>query len=224
MESFGSRKRKEKDAVWLTSFMDVLFILIAFFALYLSFTVISYPPEISIFFRKAHIFAGNKRTRIELPDISPHLAESVIKKKFRKEGISVSKGKKGEIILIFPENFLFEKGKFQLKSETVNSLDKLAEIIKQLPKGTKVFIVGHTDSLPVKNGSNWELSVRRAISVLEYLLKKGVKKDMLRAVGVADTQPLVEEKDERTRALNRRVEVKIYLPKPANVVSSGGKK
>ena|GEM_PF-3561612 len=207
------KKKRESDAVWLTSFMDVLFILIAFFALYLSFTVISYPPKISIFFRKAHLFSGNKRTRIELPDISPHLAESVIRKKLRKEGIAISKGNKGEVVLIFPEKFLFEKGKFKLRSQTIASLDKLAEILKKLPNGTKVFIVGHTDSLPVKNGSNWELSARRAIAVLEYLLRKGVKKKMLRAVGVADTQPLVEEKDERTRALNRRVEIKIFLPK-----------
>jgi len=210
-------KKKGSDPVWLTSFTDVLFILIAFFALYLSFTVISYPPEISIFFRKANFFPGSKRTRIELPDISPHLAESVIKKRLKSTGVTVTKGKKGDIVLVFPERLLFDKGKFRLKSKVIYSLDKLAEVLKKLPQGTKVLIIGHTDSLPVRNGSNWELSVRRAISVLEYLLKKGVRKDMLRALGVADTQPLVEERDERTRALNRRVEIKIFLPKVVEV-------
>ncbi len=206
------KESRVKDPVWLTSFMDVLFILIAFFSLYLSFTTISYPPEISVFFRKGSIFEGSDRTRIELPDISPHLAETVMKRKLAKEGVKVGKGEEGEIVLVFPEKFLFEKGKYQLKG-SIPSLDKLAEILKKLPMGTKVIVVGHTDSLPVKHGSNWELSARRAISVVEYLVKKGVRKEMLRAVGVADTEPLVEEKDEISRAMNRRVEVKIYLPK-----------
>jgi chemotaxis protein MotB len=206
------RESKGKEPIWLTSFMDVLFILIAFFALYLSFTTIYYPPEISIFFRTGSIFEGSNRTKIELPDISPHLAETVIKKKLTREGVEVGKGKEGEIVLVFPENILFGKGEYQIKG-SIPSLDKLAEILKKLPNGTKVIVVGHTDSLPVKIGSNWELSTRRAISVVEYLIRKGVKKEMLRAVGVADTQPLVEEVDEVSRALNRRVEVKIYLPK-----------
>ena len=206
------KESKGKEPIWLTSFMDVLFILIAFFALYLSFTTIYYPPEISIFFRTGSIFEGSNRTKIELPDISPHLAETVIKKKLTREGVEVGKGKEGEIVLVFPENILFGKGEYQIKG-SIPSLDKLAEILKKLPNGTKVIVVGHTDSLPVKIGSNWELSTRRAISVVEYLIRKGVKKEMLRAVGVADTQPLVEEVDEVSRALNRRVEVKIYLPK-----------
>jgi len=210
--SEDKEQKKEIDPVWLTSFMDVLFILIAFFALYLSFTTIAYPPEISVFFRKGSIFKGSDKAKIELPDISPHLAETIMKKKLTKEGIKVGKGKEGEMVLIFPEKFLFEKGKYQLKG-SVPSLDKLAETLKKLPAGTNVIVIGHTDSVPVKNGSNWELSTRRAISVVEYLVKKGVKKEMLRAVGVADTEPLVEETDESSRAMNRRVEVKIYLPK-----------
>ena len=205
-------KKNENDPVWLTSFMDVLFILIAFFALYLSLSTIAYPPEISVFFRRGSIFSGSNRGKIELPDISPHLAETVMKKKMAQTGVKFSKGKKGEMVLIFPERFLFEKGSHILK-EPVLPLDKFAKILKKLPVNAKVIIIGHTDSLPVKRGSNWELSARRAISVVEYLLRKGVKKEMLRAVGVADTQPLVEEKDERSRAINRRVEIKVYLPR-----------
>jgi chemotaxis protein MotB len=206
------KEKRGNDPVWLTSFMDVLFILIAFFALYLSFTTIAYPPQISVFFRKGSIFQGSNRGKIELPDISPHLAETIMRKKMAQTGVKLSKGREGEIVLVFPERFLFEKGSYSLK-EPILPLDRFAEILKKLPAGTKVIIIGHTDSLPVKFGSNWELSIRRAISVVEYLVRKGVKREMLRAVGVADTQPLVEEKDERSRAINRRVEIKIYLPK-----------
>ena len=210
--SEDKEQKKEIDPVWLTSFMDVLFILIAFFALYLSFTTIAYPPRVSVFFRKGSIFKGSDKAKIELPDISPHLAETIMKKKLRKEGIGVGKGKKGEIVLVFPEKFLFEKGKYQLKG-SIPPLDKFAQTLKKLPAKTKVIVIGHTDSVPVKNGSNWELSTKRAISVVEYLIKKGIRKEMMRAVGVADTEPLVEEKDESSRAMNRRVEIKIYLPK-----------
>ena len=102
------KEDKVKDPVWLTSFMDVLFILIAFFTLYLSLTTISYPPEISIFFRRGSIFKGSNRTKIELPDISPHLAESVMKKNLSGEGVGVRKGRRGEIVLLFSGKLLFE--------------------------------------------------------------------------------------------------------------------
>jgi len=211
------KKQKDSEPTWLTSFIDVLFVLIAFFALFLSMSHIDYPPEVSIYFRKGSIFKGNQLSKIALPDISPHFAESVLKKELKDFNVKIEvKDKIGsknkEIILIFPERILFPFGKASLPSN-VPSLNKLAEILKKLPRETKVIIVGHTDSVPVRNGTNWELSVRRAISVVEYLCKKGIPKSMLRAAGVADTQPLVPEKTEKDRALNRRVEIKLLLPK-----------
>ena len=202
------KEDKVKDPVWLTSFMDVLFILIAFFTLYLSLTTISYPPEISVFFRAGSIFKGSNRTKIELPDISPHLAESVMKKNLSGEGVGVRKGKEGEIVLLFSGRLLFEKGGYRIKS-LVSSLDKLAGILKKLPAETKVTVVAHTH--------DWELSAMQAISVVKYLLKTGVRKEMLRAAGVVDTQSAVAGK-EKTAGM---VEIKVYFP-PALVTEEKG--
>ena len=102
-------KKNENDPVWLTSFMDVLFILIAFFALYLSFTTIACPPEISVFFRKGSIFQGSNRGKIELPDISPHLAETVMKKRMRKQVLSFRKEKKEKWYLSFRKGFFLRR-------------------------------------------------------------------------------------------------------------------
>ena len=202
------KEDKVKDPVWLTSFMDVLFILIAFFTLYLSLTTISYPPEISVFFRAGSIFKGSNRTKIELPDISPHLAESVMKKNLSGEGVGVRKGREGEIVLLFSGRLLFEKGGYKIKG-FVSSLNKLAGILKKLPAETKVTVVAHTH--------DWELSAMQAISVVKYLLKTGVRKEMLRAAGVVDTQSAVAGK-KKTAGM---VEIKVYFP-PALVTEEKG--
>jgi outer membrane protein OmpA-like peptidoglycan-associated protein len=75
-------------------------------------------------------------------------------------------------------------------------------------------VQGHTDS----KGSdeyNKGLSNRRAASVVNWLLKKGIDRKRLKSVGYGESQPLFDNETEEGRANNRRVEFHIIEQKGA---------
>ena len=90
----------------------------------------------------------------------------------------------------------------------------LTEIDKKIP--TEIAWVlrvdGHTDVRPV-NGptfkSNWELSSARAISVVQYLISRGMPAQRLVAAGFAEFQPLDTGNTEDAYKRNRRIELKL---------------
>jgi chemotaxis protein MotB len=71
---------------------------------------------------------------------------------------------------------------------------------------------GHTDSRPIATPefpSNWELSSGRAISVVRYLMLRGVPANRLVAAGFGEFQPLDTADSDEARAKNRRIELKL---------------
>jgi len=71
---------------------------------------------------------------------------------------------------------------------------------------------GHTDSRPISSyqfPSNWELSTARAISVVRYLISRGVPPNRLVAAGYGEFQPLEQGTDEESMRRNRRIELKL---------------
>jgi len=114
------------------------------------------------------------------------------------------------IRLILQETILFSPGSAELRQETYPILDKLYEILKDLPNPVEV--EGHTDSIPIsteKFPSNWELSTARASSIVRYFIAKGINPERLKASGYADTKPIASNATPEGRAQNRRVEIVI---------------
>jgi chemotaxis protein MotB len=114
------------------------------------------------------------------------------------------------IRLILQEKILFLSGSAELRPETYPILDKLYEILKDLPNPVEV--EGHTDSIPIsteKFPSNWELSTARASSIVRYFIAKGINPERLKASGYADTKPIASNATPEGRAQNRRVEIVI---------------
>lgn len=108
---------------------------------------------------------------------------------------------------------LFSSGDAQLSLGGLDVLQRLAHTLKDSPH--TVTIEGHTDSVPIRSvrfPSNWELSSARAGSVVRYLEANGVTSKRLRAIGYADTRPLVQNNTTAHRALNRRVELMLEMP------------
>mgnify|MGYP001173297455 CR=1 FL=1 len=73
-------------------------------------------------------------------------------------------------------------------------------------------VEGHTDHIPIYNAkfqSNWDLSSARAISVVQFLIKEGVKPSRLSAAGFGEFQPLDKRRDEISNRRNRRIEIKL---------------
>ncbi len=119
---------------------------------------------------------------------------------------------------VFPAEVFFDSGQAVLRPDGKAPLDKLAaalvDLEKQIPSeiGWVLRVDGHTDVRPISSPqfkSNWELSAARAISVVQYLISKGVPPERLAAAGFGEYQPLVLDKTEEAYARNRRIELKL---------------
>ena len=99
----------------------------------------------------------------------------------------------------------FDTNKTTIQKRSFKLLDQVAKVILEHPELEKVWIEGHTDERG-SNLYNAELSQRRAESVREYLIKKGVAPQRLEARGMGRTLPVAPNTTEKGRAANRRVE------------------
>jgi chemotaxis protein MotB len=120
---------------------------------------------------------------------------------------------------VFQSEVFFDTGKASLdKPEGRTELDGLAAALLELEKkipGEIPWVLrvdGHTDVRPMNSPqfkSNWELSVARAISVVQYLVGKGVSPQRLVAAGFGEFQPIDPDKTEEAFSRNRRIELKL---------------
>src|SRR5438876_1182482 len=111
-----------------------------------------------------------------------------------------------------------DSGSAGLKPEGQAEVDKLAgaliDLEKQIPAEIAwvLRIDGHTDVRPIASSqfpSNWELSAARAISVVQYLIGRGVPARRLVAAGFGEFQPLDNDPTEEAFRRNRRIELKL---------------
>lgn len=107
----------------------------------------------------------------------------------------------------FNADTFFDFDKATLKPEGRNILDQVAQQATQLNLESLI-ATGHTDSIGT-NTYNQKLSERRAASVKNYLISRGVPADQIIASGRGETQPVASNKTREGRAKNRRVEIEI---------------
>ena len=119
---------------------------------------------------------------------------------------------------VFQSEIFFDSGSADLAPQGYAELDKLAAALKDLetriPKDLNwvLRIDGHTDIRPISTvnfRSNWELSSSRAISVVKYLIAKGVPPNRLVAAGFGEYQPLSSGVSDADLRRNRRIELKL---------------
>jgi chemotaxis protein MotB len=119
---------------------------------------------------------------------------------------------------VFQSEVFFDTGQAVLKPEGRLELDGLASALLDLEKkipsdiSWALRVDGHTDIRPIGGGqfkSNWELSAARAISVVQYLISKGVSPQRLVAAGFGEFQPIDTATTEDAFSRNRRIELKL---------------
>jgi len=119
---------------------------------------------------------------------------------------------------VFQSELFFDTGQAVLKPEGRTELDGLAtallELINKIPPEIAwvLRVDGHTDLRAINSPqfkNNWELSAARAISVVQYLISRGVPPQRLVAAGFGEFQPIDVEKTEEAFARNRRIELKL---------------
>ena len=121
---------------------------------------------------------------------------------------------KGTITVTLPNAILFDSGKATLKKATSRELDHIHSVLRDKYSGKQIDVVGHTDTDPIKKSKwkdNWELSAQRALSVLRYLVKRGIPEDKIQAVGCGQSQPIASNSTASGKARNRRVEIVVHL-------------
>lgn len=101
----------------------------------------------------------------------------------------------------------FDFDKSNLKAEGKKSLDGLVAEMK-IDQVEEITVVGHTDSIGT-DAYNQKLSERRAKTVADYLVSKGVPASKIKASGKGESQPVADNKTKAGRAKNRRVDVTV---------------
>lgn len=109
---------------------------------------------------------------------------------------------------------LFDSAKANIRNESIPLVDRVGNILKNYPD-SMIEVIGYTDKVPLigdpKYDDNWDLSSARAKTVLMYLVNnKGLDLTKMKSSGRGENDPIASNETAEGRALNRRVEIKIY--------------
>lgn len=151
------------------------------------------------------------------PSFEPLVQVNVLERS--QEAVRETNLQNAEIVLLEDQSvkvsvqgpMFFALGKADLRPEVTHFLDRLAQVIRQTPY--EIHVIGHTDDLPISTPefpSNWELSLLRASRVARYLIRSGgLAPSRFVVMGRGEYEPAAANGGERSRALNRRVEIVI---------------
>lgn len=123
---------------------------------------------------------------------------------------------KGVVFISIADKMLFKTGSYEVSDKARAVLAKVAKVVNSKPD-FECMVEGHTDNVPYRSSNgvlldNWDLSVKRATSIVRVLQDLGVKPSQLIAAGRGEYMPLVDNSTSENRATNRRTRVMV-LPK-----------
>jgi outer membrane protein OmpA-like peptidoglycan-associated protein len=105
------------------------------------------------------------------------------------------------------ENVFFDFDKYELKTESQASLSRLKKFLLENPN-VNILITGHTDNVG-SSSYNLNLSLQRAKSVQEFLVKSGLHPGRILVEGKGDKEPMLPNSSPENQSLNRRITVKV---------------
>jgi len=121
---------------------------------------------------------------------------------------------KGVVYIDISDKLLFKSGKYEVSSQAKTVLGKVAAVLKN-QSDIEFMVEGHTDNVAYRGGvllDNWDLSVKRATSVVRILQKEyGLDPAKMSAAGRGEYHPLVANDTKENKAINRRTR-SVILP------------
>lgn len=239
-----SKKKKKKDvppAGWETIYTSLVLILVAFFALLVTYSTID-GGKVTNFNRgfggsskeyskglpanriiENPVYTGGTSVLPSKSDITQAEKASIastiqsLNKYYKRMGL-------GESVNVewihegfkvnFGTNVLFAPGLATVTREAYPHLDQIITVALKDPFFIRV--EGHTDDVPINTPdfpSNWELSTARAVNILRYFLEKKISAERLAAIGFSQYHPVVSNDTLEGRQKNRRVEICFELQK-----------
>ncbi|MCF7935519.1 MAG: flagellar motor protein MotB [Synergistales bacterium] len=229
-----ARKRRSRDeeggAGWLMTYGDMMTLLLVFFVFLFAFSTIdvqkfqkmimSFQGAIGVmpggettqesdkvFQGETGVDAGEARKQTqEILDVARQV-QTLIREEGLEDEVSVRVDQRG-VTISMTDQLLFELGSATLLPPGKRILAKLAELLQRT--SVPMSVEGHTDNLPFRGDdfrNNWELSASRAVAVVTYLQRAGVRPRRMEAVGFGQYRPIVPNDTREHRALNRRVDI-----------------
>ncbi|HBN97193.1 MAG TPA: flagellar motor protein MotB, partial [Firmicutes bacterium] len=223
------RKQREESSNagrWLTTYSDMVTLLLAFFVLLFAFSNVDegkFSSIISAFQNYLGVLTEGQSI-LERPSPLPFdysdMGHRQLYELFEQmsdyieqeglQGVELEIQERG-LIIRFAEQVFFDLGQATLKPEALEILDNLADQLRELPNPLRV--EGHTDDWPIRTStfpSNWELSVHRATNVVRHLIEEdGFDPEKLSVAGYSEYRPIRPNDTAQNRALNRRVDIVI---------------
>jgi len=126
------------------------------------------------------------------------------------EGLTIEQ-RNGKVYISLEEDLLFASGRYNINQNGISALNKLSNALEN-QQNLEILVEGHTDSIPL-NGKgaikdNWDLSVKRATSVVKVLLtNSNLLSSQFTAAGRAEFYPIASNATKEGRSANRRIEM-----------------
>ncbi len=121
---------------------------------------------------------------------------------------------KGVVFIDISDKMLFKSGSYVITDQASTVLGKVAKVLKNQPN-IEFMVEGHTDNVPFKRGDlvdNWDLSVKRATSVVRLLQNKyGLDPAKMTAAGRSEYLPISSNSSSDGKSANRRTRI-VILP------------
>ena len=230
-----SRTDNKNTASWLTTFNDLITLMMVFFVLLFSLSSIDVKKMSDLQYALQSglgILERGNQVKIDVKENAPveeiaqihtqaeervsenrgqamrHFVEEAIGSMSAAIGMRVMYSDQGARIR-FEDAVLFDFGRAEINPAGLMFLDQIAAVIHQVP--CPIRIEGHTDNVPIHTKqfpSNWELSTARAVNVVKYFVDScNIAPQRLSAVGYGASKPLLPNDSADYRAKNRRVEI-----------------
>ncbi len=222
----SSGESKASSPLWMTTYADMVTLLLAFFVLMFAFSSIDlqqFQRIMSAFQGSVSVLDGG-RTITSADTFQEATAEIDFQQLYELErqltvyleeqsldGIVFLEMEERGLIIRFADQVFFDLGSAELKPQAVAILEPMAGLLRNLDNPMRV--EGHSDNLPIRTQhfpSNWELSTQRASRVVRYLVEEqGFDPSQLSAAGYGEHRPIRPNETEPDRAMNRRVDIVI---------------
>ena len=135
------------------------------------------------------------------------------------EGAKIERVGEG-IKITFDSGILFETNSATLQTEAKTNISKLAAILSKYPD-TNILVTGHTDSDGTEE-YNQTLSEKRAKSVSDYTMGKGINSSRFSIIGLGESEPVASNETVDGKHLNRRVEIAIFANEDLKEAAESG--
>ncbi|MEI6519301.1 MAG: flagellar motor protein MotB [bacterium] len=148
--------------------------------------------------------------------------KNIVKTKGMENEVTVTSEARGIVISMLADNLVFNRGSADLTPRAYQLLGNIADKISGL--SNDILVEGHTCKLPISSArfpSNWELSAARSSRVVRLFEYLNVPSKRMSAVGYGDTRPKFPNTTEDNMMRNRRVDVVILNSNNADVTSGG---